>query len=177
MLTTSQEVSMELIRMMHIFSGILWIGLLYFYNFVQAIALPKMDASARPHYQTTILPFSLNVFRWAALSTLVFGVLYILMAGMFIDNYYESDRFTTILIGAGIGTIMAANVWFIIWPKQQKIIAAIRDKMENNTDAPADQPKWARMALMASRTNTMLSIPLLFFMVAAPHLPSLWTPL
>ncbi len=175
-MSTSEEVSMEFVRMVHIFSGILWIGLLYYYNFVQAIALPKMDASARPHYQTTILPFSLNVFRWAALSTLVFGLIYIAMAGVWIDDYYDSDRFTTILIGAVIGTIMAANVWFIIYPKQGKIIAAIADKLANNTDAPADQPKWARTALLASRTNTMLSIPLLFFMVAAPHLPSLWEP-
>ena len=123
-MSTSEEVSMELVRMVHIFSGILWIGLLYYYNFVQAIALPRMDASARPHYQTTILPFSLNVFRWAALSTLVFGVLWIIMAGIYIDDYYESDRFYTILIGGGLGTIMAANVWFIIYPKQGKIIAA-----------------------------------------------------
>ena len=68
------EVYLDLTRIGHIFSGILWIGILYFYNFIQAIALPRMDASARPHYQTTILPFSLNVFRWASLATLVFGV-------------------------------------------------------------------------------------------------------
>lgn len=175
-MSTSEEVTMELVRMAHIFSGILWIGLLYFYNFVQAVGLPRMEASARPHYQTSILPVSLDMFRWAALSTLVFGLIYIFLAGAYIDGYYESDRFTTILIGGAIGTIMAANVWMIIYPTQQKIIAAVRETLTNGTAAPEDQPKWARKALLASRTNTLLSIPLLFYMVAAPHLPSLWTP-
>jgi uncharacterized membrane protein len=175
-MSTSEQATMEIVRMLHIFSGILWIGVLYYYNFVQAVGLPRMEASARPHYQTSILPFSLDVFRWAALSTLVFGVIWIGLAGSYIDGYYNSDRFTTILIGGIIGTIMAANVWMIIYPTQQKIIAAVRDTLANGTAAPADQPKWGRKALLASRTNTMLSIPLLFFMVAAPHLPSLWTP-
>ena len=69
---------------------------------------------------------------------------------------------------------MAYNVWMIIWPNQQKIIAAVKDTLENGTPAPADQPKWGRTALLASRTNTMLSIPMLFFMVAAVNLPILW---
>ena len=169
------EVYLDLTRIGHIFSGILWIGILYFYNFIQAIALPRMDASARPHYQTTILPFSLNVFRWASLATLIFGVALIL--GFRIDigsSYFQSAQFYNILIGGGMGIVMAFNVWFIIWPNQQKIIAAVKDTLENGTAAPADQPKWARTALLASRTNTMLSLPMLFFMVAARNLPSLW---
>ncbi len=172
------EIYYDLVRYGHIFSGILWIGLLYFYNFVQAIALPRMDASARPHYQTSILPFSLNVFRWAALSTLVFGLAYIIAQEIERpgDQSYllETAAGKSILIGGILGIIMAYNVWMIIWPKQQKIIAAVKDTMENGTPAPADQPKWARTALLASRTNTMLSIPMLFFMVAARNLPSLW---
>ncbi|MXW30539.1 MAG: hypothetical protein F4185_07495 [Chloroflexi bacterium] len=175
------EIYYDLTRYGHIFSGILWIGLLYFYNFVQAIALPRMEASARPHYQISILPFSLNVFRWAALSTLIFGLLYII--GAEIDaadagtgSYLlETAAGNSILIGGILGIIMAYNVWMIIWPNQQKIIAAVRDTVENGTPAPADQPKWARTALLASRTNTMLSIPMLFFMVAARNLPSLWS--
>ena len=169
----------DLIRYGHIFSGILWIGVLYFYNFIQAIALPRMAPEGRPHYQTSILPFSLNVFRWAALSTLVFGLLYII--GQEIerpgDQSYllETAAGKSILIGGILGIIMAYNVWMIIWPNQQKIIAAVKDTMENGTAAPADQPKWARTALLASRTNTMLSIPMLFFMVGARNLPSLWS--
>ena len=169
------EVYLDLMRVGHIFSGILLIGLLYFYNFVQALALPKMDASARPHYQTSILPFSLNIFRWASLFTLLFGIAFII--GMGIDQgrvYWESARFYNIIIGGGMGIIMAFNVWFIIWPNQQKIIAAVSDTLANGTAAPAEQPKWARTALLASRTNTMLSLPMLFFMVAARNLPSLW---
>ena len=81
-MTDAEQIYLDLVRYGHIFSGILWIGILYFYNFIQAIALPRMEASARPHYQTTILPFSLNVFRWAALSTLLFGLIFIISAEM-----------------------------------------------------------------------------------------------
>jgi uncharacterized membrane protein len=168
------EIYLDLVRLAHIFSGILWIGVLYFYNFIQALALPKMDASARPHYQTSILPFSLNIFRWAALSTLVFGLAYI--GGISADigsDYWSTGQFKSIAIGGGLGIIMAYNVWFIIWPKQQKIIAAVRAKMADDS-SPAPEPQWGRTALLASRTNTMLSIPMLFFMIAARHLPSLW---
>ena len=169
------EIYLDLVRLGHIFSGILWIGVLYFYNFIQALALPKMDASARPHYQTTILPFSLNVFRWAALSTLVFGVAYIGGISSSVgSDYWESGRFQAIAIGGTLGIIMAYNVWFIIWPNQQKIISAVRAKLADDK-SPAPEPQWGRTALLASRTNTMLSIPMLFFMVAANHLPSLWS--
>ncbi|MBL75669.1 MAG: hypothetical protein CL763_01915 [Chloroflexi bacterium] len=172
---TGTAIYLDLMRVGHIFSGILWIGILYFYNFIQAIALPRMDASARPHYQTTILPFSLNVFRWASLATLVFGVLLILgFAADQGDAYWDSYQFRNVAIGGVLGIIMAFNVWFIIWPNQQKIIAAVKDTLENGTAAPAEQPKWARTALLASRTNTMLSLPMLFFMVAARHLQGLW---
>ena len=174
------EIYYDLTRYGHIFSGILWIGLLYFYNFVQAIALPRMEASARPHYQTSILPFSLNVFRWAALATLIFGLLYIVgqeieRAGDGSGSYLlETAAGNSILIGGILGIIMAYNVWMIIWPNQQKLIAAVRARIEDENN-PAPDPKWGRTALLASRTNTMLSIPMLFFMVAARNLPSLWS--
>ncbi len=172
------EVYYDLVRYGHIFSGILWIGLLYFYNFVQAIALPRMEASARPHYQTSILPFSLNVFRWAALATLLFGLLYIITKEIERegDQSYllETAAGNSILIGGILGIIMAYNVWMIIWPNQQKLIAAVRARIEDESN-PAPDPKWGRTALLASRTNTMLSIPMLFFMVAARNLPSLWS--
>ena len=173
------EIYYDLVRLGHIFSGILWIGILYFYNFIQAIALPRMEASARPHYQISILPFSLNIFRWAALSTLGFGLLYIIAREIEREGdasyLLETAAGKSILIGGILGIIMAYNVWMIIWPNQQKIIAAVKDTLENGTPAPADQPKWGRTALLASRTNTMLSIPMLFFMVAARNLESLWS--
>ena len=180
-MSDAEQIYLDLLRYGHIFSGILWIGILYFYNFVQAIALPRMPAEARPHYQTTILPFSLNVFRWASLSTLLFGLVFIISAEAGVGNlnidgaYLLSDRGKSILVGGTLGIIMAYNVWMIIWPNQQKIIAAVSDTLANGTAAPADQPKWARTALLASRTNTMLSIPMLFFMVAAVHLPIIWS--
>ena len=180
-MTDAEQIYLDLVRYGHIFSGILWIGILYFYNFIQAIALPRMEASARPHYQTTILPFSLNVFRWASLATLLFGLLFIISAEMGVGDLnaggsylVDTARGKSILIGGVLGIIMAYNVWMIIWPNQQKIIAAVKDTLENGTPAPADQPKWGRTALLASRTNTMLSIPMLFFMVAAVNLPILW---
>ena len=90
------------------------------------------------------------------------------------DSYLSSERFKSIVIGGTLGIVMAANVWFIIWPNQKKIIAATTATAKDGTAAPADQPKWARRALLASRTNTMLSFAMLFFMVGAIHLPGLW---
>ncbi len=181
-MSDAEQIYLDLVRYGHILSGILWIGILYFYNFIQAIALPRMPAEARPHYQTTILPFSLNVFRWASLSTLLFGLLFIISAEAGVGDLnaggsylLDTARGKSILIGGTLGIIMAYNVWMIIWPNQQKIIAAVSDTLANGTATPADQPKWARTALLASRTNTMLSIPMLFFMVAAVHLPVIWS--
>ena len=109
-MTDAEQIYLDLVRYGHIFSGILWIGILYFYNFIQAIALPRMEASARPHYQTTILPFSLNVFRWAALSTLLFGLLFIISAEMGVGDLnaggsylVDTARGKSILIGGVLG--------------------------------------------------------------------------
>ncbi len=82
-----------------------------------------------------------------------------------------SNRAISILVGGGLGTVMLMNVWMIIWPLQQKLIAATRATAETGAPAPADQPKWARRAFLASRTNAWLSVPLLFFMGAASHFP------
>ena len=169
-----EEVSLALVRMAHIFSGILWIGILYYFNFGQALKFPAMEASARSNAITVLVPHLLQLFRWSALSTVLFGLLYITLIG--IDRgeaYFDSGQFRSIVIGGTIGIAMALNVWFIIWPLQQKVIAGTRAAAEGGSP-PEDQPKWARTALLASRTNTMLSIPMLFFMVAARHLPSLW---
>jgi uncharacterized membrane protein len=173
-MSTGIEIYLDLARVAHIFSSILWIGILYYFNFIQAVALAKMEAPARVQFMLNVQPLALNVFRWAALATVVFGISYIIGIGSEVDGYYESDRFTSIIIGGGLGIIMAANVWFIIWPNQQKVIAATRATADSGADVPADQPKWGRTALLASRTNVLLSIPMLFFMVAANHLPSLW---
>ena len=164
-----EEITLALVRMFHIFAGILWIGILYYFNFGQALKFPAMEASARSNAITVLVPHLLQLFRWSALATVLLGLLYIALIGQNRGSaYFDSGQFRSIVIGGTIGIAMALNVWLIIWPVQQKIIAATR------APAPEDQPKWARMALLASRTNTMLSIPMLFFMVAARHLPSLW---
>ena len=168
------DIYISLVLMAHIFSGILWIGILYYFNFGQALKFPQMEASARSNAVTVLVPHLLQLFRWSALSTVVFGIALIVGFGIDRDGYYDSGQFRSIAIGGTIGIAMALNAWFIIWPVQQTIIAATRATIADGAPAPANQPKWARTALLASRTNTMLSIPMLFFMVGARNLPSLW---
>ena len=174
-MSTGWEIYFDLMRYGHIFSGITWIGILYYFNFIQVPSFAQMDATARSNAVQFLVPRALLWFRWAALATVVFGVAYVIGAGIEIDDYFKSDRFKAISIGGPLGIIMAANVWFIIWPNQKKIIAATTALATEGTPAPPQQPKWARRALLASRTNTMLSFPMLFFMVGAIHLPSLWS--
>jgi uncharacterized membrane protein len=166
---TGEQVFFHLTRYAHIFSGIMWIGLLYYLNFVQVPAFARMDAAARTNAVKILVPRVLLFFRMAALGTVTFGILYILGALVLIDGYMDSPRFWSIGIGGLLGIIMASNVWFIIWPNQKKIIRAAQEGKP-----PAD-PSWARKAFLASRTNTMLSIPMLFYMVGALHLPALWS--
>jgi len=168
------EIYLDLVRFGHIIAGITWIGILYYFNFIQVPSFAQMDPAARSNAIQFLVPRALFWFRWAALATVVFGLMYILGAGMSIDEYFSSYRFKSISIGGPIGIIMSANVWFIIWPNQKKIIAATTATAKEGAAAPADQPRWARKALLASRTNTMLSFPMLFFMAGAVHLPSLW---
>jgi uncharacterized membrane protein len=173
-MSTAEEVFLAITRVGHIFSGIVWIGLLYYFNFVQVFAFPKMEAPARSNAIQVLLPQALLFFRWAALATVFFGLLYVIGIGTIEEDYYSSDRFQSVAIGGTIGIIMAANVWMVIWPNQRKVIAAVTATAKEGKPAPPEQAKWARMAFLASRTNTMLSVPMLFFMVAAIHLPSLW---
>lgn len=162
------QIYFDIGRFLHIFSGIMWIGLLYYLNFAQVPAFAKMDPAARTNAIANLVPRVLFFFRWAALSTVVFGLLYIGGMGALSSNYFSTGRFWSIAIGGTLGILMASNVWFIIWPNQKKIIAAAQG------GKPPD-PSWGRKALLASRTNTMFSIPMLFFMVGALHLPALFS--
>jgi uncharacterized membrane protein len=140
-----------LFRFLHVFSGILWIGLLYYFNFVQIPSMPKIPDEQKPAVSKVIAPTALFFFRWAAASTVLFGLIIMI--------YNQSWHSLTISIGMVLGLIMAYNVWFIIWPNQQKALGLV--------DADADtKKKAARMAMLASRFNTMLSIPMLYCMVA-----------
>jgi uncharacterized membrane protein len=147
-----------IMRWIHVFTGILWIGLLYYFNFVQIPTMPKIPAELKPAVGKHIAPAALFFFRWAAAATVLFGLL---TAGA---NRYIGEAlsfqsgFVTIGIGMWLALIMAANVWFIIWPKQ-KIALGIVD------GTPEAKAAAARIAMLASRTNTMLSIPMLYCMV------------
>lgn len=146
-------------RYLHVLSGVMWIGLLWYFNFVQIPSMPKIPDEQKPAVGKVIAPAALFWFRWAALSTVVTGLLLAWMNG-YIGNALSLQRpQTAIGIGMWLGLIMAFNVWFIIWPNQKKALGIVQ------VDAPAKAAA-ARMAMLTSRVNTMLSIPMLYCMVA-----------
>ena len=148
-------------RWLHIMAGITWIGLLYYFNFIQVPSMGKIkeDGSAAA-ITKFIAPRALLWFRWAALVTWLTGAYYLERSGIGLGNAFLLKG-TAAYIGLGVwmGTIMLFNVWVLIWPNQKKVLGMV----EASDDAKL---KAARIALLASRTNTMLSIPMLFFMVA-----------
>lgn len=154
-----------LFRWLHVLSGIMWIGMLYYFNFVQMPSMPKIPDEQKPAISKVIAPTALFWFRWAALATLATGLILAWLNGYFLSAItlgLAEPGATTIGIGMWLGIIMAFNVWFVIWPNQQKALGLV--------DVPADQkPKAARTAMLFSRTNTMLSLPMLFCMVAAQN--------
>ena len=163
-----------LVRWLHVISGVMWIGLLWYFNFVSTPTTPKIPAELRPALGKYITPAALFWFRWAAMSTIVFGIVLARLNGYLLQAYTLDavDGFTipkTISIGVGmwLGTIMWFNVWFLIWPNQQKALN-IGDKYPNLS--AEEKAAAAKTAGMYSRINTMLSIPMLFAMVAAQNI-------
>jgi uncharacterized membrane protein len=142
----------------HVFMGILWIGLLYYFNFVQIPTMPKVPAELKPGVSKYIAPAALFWFRWAAAMTVLFGLLTAWLKDDIALTLQVRAPYTTIGIGMWLAIIMAANVWFVIWPNQKKVlgIVAVDD---------AAKAKAGRIAMIASRTNTVLSIPMLYCMV------------
>ncbi|MEE8388025.1 MAG: urate hydroxylase PuuD [Acidiferrobacterales bacterium] len=153
-------------RWLHILAGITWIGLLYYFNFVQVPAMgkAKADGIAADIVPKLIAPKALFWFRYAALATWVTGAYYLMAAPhlSFADAFMLKGASALIGIGAWLGTIMFFNVWVLIWPNQQKVLGLKKASAEEKASA-------ARIALLASRTNTLLSIPMVFFMVVGPH--------
>jgi uncharacterized membrane protein len=162
-------------RWLHIACGVMWIGLLWYFNFVQTPTMPKVPAELKPGISKYIAPAALFWFRWSALATVVLGLglasqsaSYTLGDALTLGLMGDPNLAATLIgIGMWLGLIMAFNVWFIIWPNQQKILN-IGGKYSDLGQPEKD--KAARVGMIASRFNTMASIPMLFCMVAASHI-------
>jgi len=150
------------IRWLHIGSGVMWIGLLWYFNFVQTPSMPKIPDAEKPAVTKVIAPAALFWFRWAAMATIIFGLILAGMNGYLGAALSLHQPATAIGIGMWMGIIMWFNVWFIIWPNQKKVLGFV-------TVAPDEKAAAAKLAGLASRINTMLSIGMLYFMVAQSH--------
>ena len=155
-------------RFLHVLSGIMWIGLLWYFNFVQIPNMPKIPDEQKPAIGKVIAPAALFWFRWAALSTIITGLIVAYLNGyihhaMMLGLMGGDAKSITIGIGMWLGIIMAYNVWMIIWPNQKKALGIVEA-------SPEDKAASARTAMLFSRTNTLLSIPMLLSMVSAQNL-------
>ena len=157
-----------LFRWLHVLSGVMWIGLLWYFNFVQIPNMANIEESQRPAITKVIAPSALFWFRWAAMSTIVTGLILAGLNGYLIESLGlgiggGSAKITAIGIGMWLGTIMWANVWFVIWPNQKIALGMV--EAEATAKAAA-----GRTAMLFSRTNTMLSIPMLYAMTSAQNI-------
>ena len=164
-----------LLRWVHLLAGITWIGLLYFFNFINIPFGKTMDAGTKKLVVPELMPRALWWFRWGAMYTFLSGVIYMYWkywvtgTGMTGDSgLFSSTAGQWITLGALFGTVMWFNVWFIIWPAQKKIISWIKAG-----ESPAQMPGLMKRAGTSSRINTYLSVPLLFAMGASSHLPAI----
>jgi uncharacterized membrane protein len=149
-------------RWIHILAGIMWIGLLYYFNFVQVAALKAAQAdNTAAGISKHVAPRALLFFRWAAVATWLAGAA--LLGANFVAAFTFQAGWEKIGMGAWLGTIMLINVWALIWPNQKKILGLVQASDEEKNKA-------RRVAFLTSRVNTMLSIPMLFFMAAQSHI-------
>lgn len=146
-------------RWLHVVAGIMWIGLLWYFNFVQIPSMSKIPDEQKPAIGKVIAPTALFWFRWAALATVVTGLLVATMNGYIVAALSLQVPFHAIGIGMWIALLMAFNVWFIIWPNQKKALGIV-------VVEAAEKAAAARTAMLTSRINTLLSIPMLYMMVA-----------
>ena len=167
-LTIDQLFWSWLFRYLHVVSGVMWIGLLWYFNFVQIPSMPKIPDEQKPAITKVIAPAVLFWFRWAALSTIITGLIVAYLNGYIHEALAlgigsGGGKNTAIGIGMWLGLIMAFNVWFIIWPNQKKVLGIVEVP-------PEEKATSAKKALIASRTNTLLSLPMLLCMVMAQNL-------
>jgi uncharacterized membrane protein len=151
-----------LFRWIHVMVGVMWIGLLWYFNFVQIPSMPKIPDEQKPAIGKVIAPAALFWFRWAALFTVVSGLILSVLNGYAHQAFTLQAPFRAIGLGMWIALVMAFNVWFIIWPNQKRALGMVAVE-------PDVKAKSARIAMLTSRFNTMLSIPMLFLMVAQSH--------
>jgi uncharacterized membrane protein len=157
-----------LFRYLHVLTGVMWIGLLWYFNFVQIPSMPNIPDEQKPAIGKVIAPKALFWFRWAAAGTIVTGLIVSYLNGYLhqamtlgIGSGYGKN--TAIGIGMWLGIIMAYNVWFVIWPNQKRALGMVECD-------PEEKAKSAKIAMLFSRTNTLLSLPMLMTMVAAQNL-------
>ena len=151
-------------RWLHILSGVMWIGLLWYFNFVQTPSMPKIPDEQKPAVSKVIAPTALFWFRWGAMSTIITGLILATINGYLVQALSLQRGVHAIGLGMWLGAIMWFNVWFIIWPNQKKVLGIV-------AVSPEEKARAAKMAGMASRINTMLSIPMLYCMVAQQNAP------
>ena len=149
-------------RWLHIISGVMWIGLLWYFNFVQTPSMPKIPDEQKPAVSKVISPTALFWFRWGAMATIVTGLLLAWMNGYIGQAISLQKPFTAIGVGMWLAAVMWFNVWFIIWPNQKKALGIV-------TVPPEAKAAAAKLAGMTSRINTMLSLPMLYCMAAQSH--------
>ncbi len=166
------------LRWLHIAAGVMWIGLLWYFNFVQIPTMPKVPAELKGGVTGYIAPAALFWFRWSAMVTIVLGIILALRNHYLVEAYTLDlsegaagwplvPKYLAIGIGMWLGTIMWFNVWFVIWPNQQKALNIGGKYLSLSADEKAAAGK---TAMIFSRINTLLSVPMLFSMVAAGHL-------
>ncbi|QWE13824.1 urate hydroxylase PuuD [Polynucleobacter sp. AP-Sving-400A-A2] len=151
-----------LFRWIHVMVGVMWIGLLWYFNFVQIPSMAKIPDEQKPAIGKVIAPTALFWFRWAALATVLSGLVLSIVNGYAHQAFTLQAPFRAIGLGMWIALIMAFNVWFIIWPNQKRALGIVAVE-------PDVKAKSARIAMLTSRFNTMLSIPMLFLMSAQSH--------
>ena len=148
----------SILRWLHLFFGIVWIGLLYYLNFVQVPTMPSIPDELKPGVSKHIAPKVLFFFRYGALLTVLTGLAIAWRAGWLVQALTLDPGARLIGIGMWLALIMAANVWFVIWPNQKRVLGLVEAD-------DASKAKSARVAMLASRTNTLLSIPMLYCMI------------
>ncbi|MFQ5513158.1 MAG: urate hydroxylase PuuD [Myxococcota bacterium] len=168
----STEGILFLLRWIHFLAGITWIGVLYYFNFIQTPFFASADPAVRSGMIRGLVPNALWWFRWGAMFTFLSGWILVLVKMHLGGITAQAGYLTLILTGGLMGTLMWANVWFVIWPAQQVVIASAEQVAAGGEAIPEAAARGQRAGL-ASRTNTLFSIPMLFFMGSASHFQSL----